>query len=87
MLRMRIKAYQVGLVFKNGELRSLLQNGVHWIPFRAEVKIFNTTQAFYAPVEWAILEKNEELMAMLEMVEVGDNEIVLNIKTIASPRC
>lgn len=80
MLRMRIKAYQVGLVFKNGELRSLLQKGVYWIPFGAEVKVFNTTQAFYAPVDWAILEKNEELVAMLEMVEVGDNEIVLEYK-------
>lgn len=75
--RIKIEAYQVGLVFENRKLVNVLEEGLHWIFGNKNVMIYNTNESFQAPFELNILLQNEVLASMLEIVEVADNEIVL----------
>ena len=75
--RITIKAYQAGLVFKNGKLETVLNEGKYWIFGNKEVQIFEKKQSFVAPIELNILLENEALANMLEVVEVLDNQIAL----------
>jgi archaellum component FlaF (FlaF/FlaG flagellin family) len=72
-----VNAYQVGLVFKNGKLIDVLQEGTFWILGSKKVLIYEMNQSFVAPIELTILLQNEQLASMLELVEVADNEIAL----------
>lgn len=80
MLWIKINAYQIGLVFKAGELKSILKQGRHVRPFGANIRVYDMTKTFYAPLEWAILEKNAQLMDLLEIVDVADNELVIEYR-------
>ncbi len=73
----KIKAYQVGLAFRNGKLVHVLQEGKHWFNWQYEVRVFDTTKPFLPGTDLSILLKNSDLAAMLDYVEVGDNELVL----------
>ncbi|WP_136666542.1 slipin family protein [Flavobacterium sp. H122] len=75
--RIKIKAYQVGLVFENRKLITVLKEGSHWIFGNKQVETYEMKQSFVAPVELNILLQNEELASMLEIVEIADNEIAL----------
>lgn len=75
--RIKIEAYQVGLVFENRKLVKVLEEGLYWIFGNKNVMIYNTNESFQAPFELNILLQNEVLAGMLEIVEVADNEIVL----------
>ncbi|KUJ60698.1 peptidase [Flavobacteriaceae bacterium CRH] len=75
--RIKVEAYQVGLVFENRKLINVLEEGLHWIFGNKNVMIYNMDGAFQAPFELNILLQNEMLAAVLEVVEVADNEIVL----------
>ncbi len=77
MKRVLINAYQVGLVFKNGEYKRMLHKGSHWLGFGEHVLYCNFTGQFVAPVELNILLKDQELADALHLVEVKDNEIAL----------
>ena len=75
--RIKIQAYQVGLVFENRKLVEVLQEGNFWILGNKEVQVFEMNRTFIAPIEINILLQNETLAAMLEIIDVADNEIVL----------
>ena len=75
--RIKIEAYQVGLVFENGKLVNVLEAGLHWIFGDKNVMTYHMNTAFQAPFELNILLENEKLASMLQIVEVADNEIVL----------
>jgi len=75
--RIKIEAYQVGLVFENRKLVNVLEEGLHWIFGNKNVMIYDMNAAFQAPYELNILLENEVLASILEVVEVADNEIVL----------
>ena len=75
--KITVNAYQVGLVFKNGKLIDVLQEGTFWILGTKKVLIYEMNQSFVAPIELTILLQNEQLASMLELVEVADNEIAL----------
>jgi hypothetical protein len=75
--RIKIGAYQVGLVFENRKLINVLEEGLHWVFGNKNVMIYNMDGTFQAPFELNILLQNEMLVAILEVVEVADNEIVL----------
>jgi hypothetical protein len=88
--RIKIEAYQVGLLFENRKLVAVLQEGLHWTFGNKNVLIYNMNEAFQAPFELNILLQNQDLASMLEVVEVADNEIVLqfvngNFKEILIP--
>jgi hypothetical protein len=77
MKRVKINAYQKGLVFKNGVYRRLLTEGNYWIGLNEKVMVYELTYPFIAPVELNILMKDQRLKDSLYLVEVKDNEIVL----------
>lgn len=87
MKRIRINEGFLGLVFKNGDYQRFITAGKSWIGFKEKVKVYDLTTLFTAPIALEILLKDEQLAALMEVVEVGDNEIVIvyenkNFKTI-----
>jgi len=90
MKRVRINAGAVGLVFKKGDYKDVLAQGVHWIGFSSEVFLYNLNKPFNAPIATEILLKDQNLANMLHTVEVNDNELVLvlvngNLKEVLPP--
>jgi regulator of protease activity HflC (stomatin/prohibitin superfamily) len=75
-----IAANQVGLVFKNEALIKILRSGSHWIGFGATCELYNLAEVFSPAGELSVLLQNSELAAMLDVVEVADNEIGLLYK-------
>ena len=74
---LKIKAYQVALVFKNRNLIEVLKEGNYWIFGNKSVEIYEMKNQFLAKEDLNILLKNEELASMLELVEVKDGELFL----------
>lgn len=77
MKNVKLNAWQVGLVFKNGEYKRMLLAGSYWFWGREQVYIYDITKQFAPPVELNILLQDERLAAILQVVEVKDNEIAL----------
>jgi hypothetical protein len=77
MKRVKVNAYQVGLVFKNGEYQRLLTTGTYWFWKKESVFVYDITKPFIAPIELNILLQDKMLADLLIVVEVKDNEIVL----------
>ena len=75
--KIKIEVYQVGLVFENGKLINVLEEGLHWIFGNKKLMTYDMTADFQAPFELNILLQHERLASMLEIVEAADNEIVL----------
>lgn len=73
----QIKAYETGLVFKNGNLIEILKEGNFWIFGDKSVEIYDMKSLFKTNTDLNLLLKNESLKSMLEIVEVKDGEIVL----------
>lgn len=77
MLRVRINAGKVGLVFKNGDYVRVITEGLHWLGFNQRVLMYDLSTSFTTPIALEVLLKDEILAAMLDVVEVKDGEIVL----------
>lgn len=77
MKRININAYQVALVFKNGEYKKMLTAGKYWLGWNEDEYIYNKTVAFNAPVELNILLQDAALAEQLIVVNVLDNQIAL----------
>ena len=77
MKNLKINAYQVGLVFKNGAYKKMLAAGNYWFWFNENVLVYDVTKQFIAPVERNILLQDSLLANALQVIEVSDNEIVL----------
>lgn len=81
MKRVRINAGMVGLVFKNGDYKRVITQGVYWLGFGARVVKYNSTEAMQkAPVALEILEQDEALVALWHQVDVLDTELVIVYK-------
>ena len=77
MKRVRINAGKVGLVFKNGDYKRVISQGTYWLGINQVVLVYDLTKQFFASVAVELLLQDETLKAMLNVVEVKDNEIVL----------
>jgi hypothetical protein len=77
MKRVRINEGFLGLVFKDGDYKRFITAGKNWIGFKERVKVYDLTASFHAPIAIEILLKDEQLAALMEVVEVRDNEIVM----------
>ena len=90
MKRMRINTGKVGLVFRNGDYKKVVTEGVYWfLPFD-EVYEYDRTKPFHPSIDLSILLKDTRLANLLTVVEVRDNEIVLtyengNFRNVLSP--
>jgi hypothetical protein len=77
MKQVKINAYQIALVFKNGVYKKMLAEGNYWLWFNETVMIYDVTKPFYAPIELNILLQDTVLSNALQVIEVSDTEIVL----------
>lgn len=77
MKKIKISAYQIGLVFKNGVYQKMLTEGNYWLWFYESAIIYDITQQFNAPAALNILLQDTALAGALQIIEVGDNEIAL----------
>jgi len=77
MKRVKVNAYQVGLVFKNGAYVRMLKEGSYWLMPWEKVMVYDVTKPFVAPIELNILLQDEAFGEALYVIEVKDNEIVL----------
>lgn len=85
----KVKAGQVALVMKNGNIIDVKEEGRHLV-LNASVQVFDKTVAFVPPVQLNIALRNQQLASLLEVVEVKDNEIVLlfvngNFRDVLTP--
>ncbi|RZJ71253.1 slipin family protein [Flavobacterium sp.] len=72
-----LKANQAGLVFNDGKVKKVLTQGKNWVFGYDYVEVHDMTHSFQSKTELNILLQNQQLAAMLEVVEVKDGEIVL----------
>ncbi|MDJ0645757.1 MAG: slipin family protein [Flavobacteriaceae bacterium] len=77
MKRVRINAGKVGLVFKSGDYQRVLSQGIYYLGLRKQVYVYDLGQMFATPIALEVLVKDKKLEAMLEIVEVKDNELVV----------
>jgi hypothetical protein len=77
MKRVKINAYQLGLVFKNDVYQRLLKEGSYWFWNNVQVYVYDLTKPFVPLIELNILLQDKELAEALHVVDVKDNEIVL----------
>ncbi|MCL9804409.1 slipin family protein [Flavobacterium amniphilum] len=75
--RVKIQGYQVGLVFKNRKLVTILEEGTYWIFGSKKVEKFEMNQPFNPSADLEFLLQNEALKSMLKVVEVPDGQIAL----------
>lgn len=76
MKLVKVNAYHVALVFKDGVYQQMLKEGNYWL-WNKEVQFYDLTKRFVAPIELNILLQDAALAEALHVVEVKDNEIVL----------
>jgi membrane protease subunit (stomatin/prohibitin family) len=77
MKKVKVNAYQVGLVFKDGVYQRMLTAGSYWFWLDKTIYIYDVTKPFFVPIELNILLQDKTLADILHVVEVKDNEIVL----------
>lgn len=87
MKRVRIQQGKVGLVFKNGDYKKVITEGVSWLSFSEKVIQYDVFSMLNTYVPLEVLLKDEKLATMLDVIEVKDNELVVvyendNFKTI-----
>ena len=76
MKRVIINAYQIGMVIKNGVFEKMLTEGEYWI-WNREVRVFDKTAPFIAPIDLNILLQNESFANTVTVIDVANTEIVL----------
>ncbi|WP_114790551.1 slipin family protein [Niabella yanshanensis] len=79
MKRVKINAYQTGLVFRNGVYQRLITEGSYWL-WNETVTIYNRQGVFNPPIALNLLLQDDELAAMLEVFTVKDQELVLQFE-------
>lgn len=77
MKRVKINAWDKGLVFRNNNLVSVLSEGVYWLWPWMEVIECSMAKQLNPPVNLNIMLKNEDFVKSTLLVEVKNNEIAL----------
>lgn len=90
MKRIRINKGTIGLVFRKGDYKRILTEGIHWLGINEKVTVYNLAKPFTPEVELNLLLEDAELANRLNVVEVKDNEIALqfieeNFKNVLAP--
>ncbi|MBE8712594.1 slipin family protein [Sphingobacterium hungaricum] len=78
MKRVTINTNYVGLVFKNGEFKRVLKTGNHWLWFGEKVILYDLSKDYYfTNSELDGLLQHNEFTNLIDLILVGDNELVL----------
>lgn len=75
-----IPVNHVALVFKKERLERVLTAGSYWVPLFANVEVCDMSAPFLPSQELNILLQNADLAALLDVVDLADNEIALLYK-------
>jgi regulator of protease activity HflC (stomatin/prohibitin superfamily) len=75
--RVKINVGKVGLVFRRGDYDGVLLSGVYWLTTWDKVFIYDLREQFKAPWNLDVLLHDAELQSLLDIIEVGDGELVL----------
>jgi regulator of protease activity HflC (stomatin/prohibitin superfamily) len=81
VMKIVIKDFERGLLFKNGNYRGVLQPGKHFFfPFLdTSVKVLDNTKPFFVEgYDIEIFLKDEKLRTELEIIDVADKEIAVH---------
>jgi regulator of protease activity HflC (stomatin/prohibitin superfamily) len=90
MKRVRINAGKAGLVFRSGDFRRVITEGVYWISPFDKVVQYDMSKPFYPFVELNLLLRDEQMRELLQVIEIRDSEIALqfengNFKNVLTP--
>ncbi|MEK6451370.1 MULTISPECIES: slipin family protein [unclassified Myroides] len=80
MKKLQVKTNHVALVFNQGELTKVYQTGQYIIWGNKEIEQFNKADMFPVREDVDALLQNSTLQAMLNVIDVLDNEVVLVFK-------
>ncbi len=80
LVRLTVDAYQLGVVFKNGKVVDMLTAGSHWIGFGKTVQCIDMTIPMKGAVQLNILMEYAPIRALLQVVEIKDQEIGFEFK-------
>ncbi len=80
LFRLKVKAYEKALIFRNQALIQVLDSGKHWISFLADVVTYDITKPFYHEIDLDLLMQCEDLRSRLDVIDIADNEIAIQYK-------
>ena len=80
MKRVRINAGNIGLVFRKGDFKRVITQGVYWLGFGERVQKYNLAEEFIPTKNLAIFEANETFKMLTHRINVADNELLLIYK-------
>lgn len=78
MKRVRINTGRIGLVFRNGNYKRVIAEGVYWLLPNENVLVYDMAKPFHASIELNILLRDTALAERLTVIDVKDQEIVLH---------
>lgn len=78
MKKVKVNAYQIGLVLKDNAYVRMIAEGTYRFWGNEKVLLYDTTKQFTAPVELNILLQDADLASRLDVVIVKDSEIALH---------
>lgn len=76
MKRVKIDAYKIGLVLKNGSIRRVLDEGSHWL-WGGQVVVFDTMVPFKSELDLDVVLKNTDVASRLEVFTVKEKQLLL----------
>jgi regulator of protease activity HflC (stomatin/prohibitin superfamily) len=80
ILRIRVKAYHVALVYRYGRLVRVLTEGKHWVPLNALIETHNMALPYAVTANINVLLENTAFRALVNVVDVRDNELVIQYR-------
>jgi len=77
----RIKTYEIGLVFKDRKLVNVLSEGArYWLKWSENIELFSVFNPFELTIRNTILLENEQLRSTLNVYEVKENELLFKFR-------
>ncbi len=80
MRRIIVNAQETVLVYRRGSLERVLSKGVYWILSSRQIERFTMKDRFTPNNDINMLLQHEALSSLLDVIEVGDNEIAIRYK-------
>ena len=80
MKRVRVNIGKVALVYRFGDLRTVLTEGTHWVGLFDELKEYDMTLPFVPATKIDVLLRNAELASLLQVVEVQESQLAIKFE-------
>ena len=78
---MKVDYYEKALVFKNGRLVNVLDEGTHWVNPFATIVRYDVTELFYHQTDLDLLLQCDALADRMNVVTIADHEIAIEYKS------